>query len=210
MVKSLSRIVLGLAVLALLVPAYSFAGGQHAGKVSQTDLRMALRDLWSGHIFWVRNVVVETKYGDTGAAKVSEDYAVRNAKDIANAFVPYYGKEASDRLFHLLAGHYGAVKDYMGSTFSGNKEGKTSAVDKLNKNADEIATFLSSANPNWPKGTMLSALAAHGGHHLAQIDAIQAKDFAGEARIWEEMKKHIYVIADVLAEGIGKQFAPKF
>ncbi len=82
------------------------------------------------------------------------------------------------------------------------------AAEKLTKNAEEIATFLSSANPNWPKQTLLSALAAHGAHHMAQIDQIQMKDYSAEAKTWDAMRKHIYVIADTLADGIAKQFGP--
>jgi len=108
-----------------------------------------------------------------------------------------------------LAGHYGAVKEYITADFADNKDAKTAAIDKLNKNADEIATFLSSANPNWPKSTILPALLAHGGHHVAQINAIHQKDFGTEAKVWNEMKMHIYVIADVFANGIVKQFGTK-
>jgi len=203
---------LTLGVLLLLAPAPSFAKAKTGGAPipKKVELKLGLRDLWGGHIFWVRNVVLETKYGDADAAKVAEAEAVQNAKDLANSISPYYGKEASDKLFGLLAGHYGAVKEYMTAAFSDNKDAKNAAVDKLKKNADEIAAFLSSANPNWPKDTLLSALIAHGGHHIAQIDAIAVKDFASEAKTWDAMKKHVNVIADVLADGIVKQFPGKF
>jgi len=198
--------------LALIVPPNSLAAEkQGMGKMSpnRMELSKALRDLWVGHIFWVRNVVLMTKFGDTAAAKVAEDQVVQDAKDIANSIVPFYGKDAGDKLFSLLAGHYGAIKEYMTAEFADNKDAKTAAIDKLNKNAEEIATFLSSANPNWPKSTILPALLAHGGHHVAQINAIQQKDFATEAKVWNEMKMHIYTIADVLANGIAKQFGPR-
>jgi hypothetical protein len=44
------------------------------------DLQLALRDLWAGHIFWVRNMVLTTKYNDADAAKVAEGKVVENAK----------------------------------------------------------------------------------------------------------------------------------
>lgn len=196
----------------LMVPTPSFAKDKMGATTAlpKVELRLALRDLWVGHIFWVRNVVLETKYGDAEAAKIAEEQVVQNAKDLANSMSPYYGKDASDKLFKLLAGHYGAIKDYMNATFAGNKEAQKTAFEKLKKNADEIATFLSSANPNWPKETLLSALLAHGGQHVSQIDEISTKDFASEAKTWETMKKHVYVIADVLTNGIVKQFPKKF
>jgi hypothetical protein len=209
--KRLRLAILSMMVLLLVVPSLTFAQmkGPAVKPPSKVKLQRALRDLWVSHIFWVRNVVLSTKYGDKEAAKIAEDQVVQNAKEIANSIAPYYGKEASDKLFTLLAGHYGAIKDYMNAAFTGNKDGMKAASDKINKNAEEIATFLSSANPNWPKQTLLGALIAHGGHHMAQIDAIQKKDFTSEAKVWDGMKNHIYKIADVLAQGIVKQFGPK-
>ncbi len=212
MVKRIVRLALTAAVIAA-IGASPAAVMAKAMKVSEksVELRLALRGLWHGHIFWVRNVVFATKYGDAEAAKVAEENVVQNAKDIAAAVASFYGKEAGDKLFGLLAGHYGAVKDYLTASIAGSKEGKDAAVDKLKKNADEIATFLSSANPkNWPKETLLSLLIAHGGHHIAQIDAVMAKDYAGEAKVWISMKDHIDTIADALAGGIEKQFPKKF
>jgi gas vesicle protein len=201
-------------LLMLLAPSFSFAKAKE-GTVQLTpkavELRLALRDLWQGHIFWVRTVVLMTKLGDKEGAKAAEEQVVQNAKDIAGAVVPYYGKEAGDKLFNLLSGHYGAVKDSMNAVYSGNKEAEKVAMDKMTKNAEEIATFLSSANPkNWPKEALVSALAAHGGYHMAQIGQINAKDFSAEAKTWTAMKKQVNEIADVLASGIIKQFPQRF
>ncbi len=201
-----------LVFLMLMFPLTSFAQGS-SGAVplnSKTvDLRLALRGLWEEHIFWVRNVVLMTKLGNKSAAKAAEDQAVQNAKDISNAIVPYYGKDAGDKLFSLLAGHYGAIKEYMNADFSGKKDAKKAAMDKMLKNADEIATFLSSANPNWPKDAILGALKTHGGYHMTQIEQINAKNYAGEAKTWASMKTQIDQVADVLADGIVKQFPQK-
>ncbi len=201
-----------LGITLLFAPATSFAKGkmaEHAG-MTRIELRLALRDLWVEHIFWVRNVALTTKLGDTDAAKIAEGQVVQNAKNIANSISPYYGQQASDKLFKLLAGHYGAIKDYMTAAYAGNKEAENAAVGKLKENADEIASFLSSANPNWKKEVLVSALVTHGEQHIAQINAISSKDYVSEAKTWDAMRKHVYVIADVLANGIVKQFPKKF
>ena len=108
-------------VAALIVAAFAApaapAFAQHGGHavVTPSSARVdetgaALRDLWVGHTFWVRNVVLETMAGNQAAAAAAEKEVVANARRIAAAIEPYYGKEASGRLFGLLAGHYGAVK----------------------------------------------------------------------------------------------------
>lgn len=203
---------------AFLVPALP-AFAQHAEhvvvaqapaapKVAETSA--ALRDLWVGHIFWVRNVVVDTFAGNKKAAAAAEKEVVANAKQIAGAIEPYYGKEASEKLFGLLAGHYGAVKQYLDATAAGSKSKQDVAVKNLTGNAGEIAKFLSGANPNLPFDTLNSLLLGHGGHHIQEIQQLRAKQYAEEAQTWDAMKKHMYVIADALAGAIAKQFPAKF
>jgi hypothetical protein len=170
----------------------------------------ALRDLWIGHVFWVRNVAVDTFAGNTAAAAAAENEVVANAKQIAAAIEPYYGKAASDKLFGLLAAHYGAVKQYLEATAAGSKTKQDAATDALTSNASEIATFLSGANPYLPFDTLNGLLLAHGGHHIQQIQQLKAKQYAEEAQTWEAMKQHMYVIADALAGAIAKQFPDKF
>ncbi len=156
-------------------------------------------------------MVLLTKLGDADGAKAAEDMVVKNARAIADAVIPLYGKEAGDKLFTLLAGHYGAIKEYMTAAFAGDAAAQSVATAKLKANAEEIAAFLNSANPkNWPKDTLVAVLMAHGAHHIAQIDAINKKDFAKEAEGWTEMTKNVYTIADALADGIVKQFPKKF
>jgi len=135
---------------------------------------------------------------------------VANARQIADAIVPFYGKEAGDKLFGLLAAHYGAVKDYLNATAAGSKAKQDEAYKKLVANAGDIAKFLSGANPNLPYDAVNGLLLAHGGHHVKQIQELKGKKYAEEAQTWEEMKKHMYVIADALAGAIAKQFPAKF
>lgn len=63
------------------------------------ETQSAMRDLWLGHIFWVRNVVEARLEANAGAAKAAEQQVVDNAKAIAGAIEPYYGKAASEKLF---------------------------------------------------------------------------------------------------------------
>jgi len=107
----------------------------------------ALRDLWIGHVFWVRNVVVAEFTGDVPAKQLAEKQVVANAQSIAASIEPFYGAAATKKLFTLLAGHYGAVKAYLDASAAKNDAKLSVATAKLIANAEEIASFLSSANP---------------------------------------------------------------
>lgn len=208
--------VLAVTALAVFLAPAAPALAQHAAHAAAVDpaggkaaaTGAALRDLWVGHIFWARNGVTHSLAGNKAAAAAAEKEVVANARAIAGAIEPYYGKEASEKLFGLLAGHYGAIKEFVQS--GGSKEKEDAAIRKLTTNAGEIAKFLSSANPNLPFDTLQGLLLAHGGHHLQQVRQLRSRQYAEEARTWEAMKNHMYVIADALAGAIVKQFPAKF
>ncbi|HZP12706.1 MAG TPA: hypothetical protein VFB36_09825 [Nevskiaceae bacterium] len=215
LVSHAAKALVAAAVLGVTASAFAHGSEKHQAATSPAASKLvqtqdALRDLWIGHVFWVRNVVIETYAGNTAAAKVAEDQAVANAKQIAAAIEPFYGAAASDQLFKLLAGHYGAIKDYLDATVAGSTAKQDAAFKNLTSNADQIATFLAGANPNLPVDTLRSLLLAHGGHHVQQIKQLHDKQYAEEARTWDEMKNHMYVIADALAGAIAKQFPAKF
>lgn len=205
------------AALAFAVPASaaqspSRDGEPHAAAPADkaAATQDAMRDLWMGHIFWVRNVVTDTLAGNTAGAQTAEKETVANARAIAAAIEPFYGKEASEQLFGLLARHYGAIKDYLQATASGNASAQDTATTALNANAGRIAQFLSSANPHLAADAVRGLLMTHGAHHIRQIKELKDGQYGEEARTWEAMKNHIYVIADALTGAIVKQFPAKF
>jgi hypothetical protein len=170
---------------------------------------VALRDLWLEHIFWVRNVSVAA-IDKNDSAEAAERQAVANAQAIAASIEPFYGAGAKDSFFTLLAGHYGAVKAYLVATVADDASAQGKATQALTSNAEEIATFLSEANPYLPKDAVQGLLLAHGGHHIQQIQQLKNREYEAEAKTWEEMKKHVYQIADATADALAKQFAKKF
>ncbi|MDR7585031.1 MAG: hypothetical protein QN158_05505 [Armatimonadota bacterium] len=170
------------------------------------ELRMALRGLLVDHIVWSRASVVATRLGERAAARVAEERALQNARAIGQAIAPFYGTDAAAKFGTLFTGHVQAVQDRLSATLAGSEARRKAADDRAGRNADEIAAFLAGANPHLPRATVRSLLVAHYGHHIGQIEAVAQRDWAREARVWEEMVKHIYTIADALAEGIAKQF----
>ncbi len=205
-------VVIGVLFVWAAAPSQTRAATPNPAKVA--ELKMALRDLYVGHVFWVRSLVIATRFGEKGAISEADEYGLKNAKAIGQSIAPIYGQAAGEKFATLFVGHYSAVKDYMKAAFANNFKGnaalKKAALDKLTKNADAIAAFVSSANPNLPKGTVYALLVAHAGHHTAAIDATAKKDWSREADIWDPMVKHIYTLSDALADGIAKQFPDKF
>jgi hypothetical protein len=172
--------------------------------------RLALRDLWVEHIFWIRDYATANQAGNHKQADVAVKQVVSNATAIANSIAPLYGQPAADQLLKLLGGHWAAVKHYSDATVAKDATGKQAAVGELTANAKSLAAFLAKANPYLPEPTLNALLAAHGGHHVAQIDQLASADYAGEAQTWAMMRSHILSLADALTTALVKQFPDKF
>lgn len=201
-------LVLGLASPALAGNDPKPEGPAHSATLDAT--KAALRELWVEHVFWIRNYVVANEAGDAEALEVAETQVVANAKAIAEAIKPFYGQEASDALLKLLASHWGAVKGYADAIRDEDRADADAAVEELTANAREIAQFLSGANPYLAEDALFSLLSVHGSHHVSQVDQIHVEDYAAEAKTWHAMRKHMFVIADALAEALASQFPDKF
>lgn len=214
-VAAIALMTAGASLLSTPAMAENAAPHTHAAtataSISKVDAtKAALRDLWIGHVFWVRNVVDARLDGDKAAEATAEKQVVANAQAIAAAIEPFYGAAAKDGLFKLLAGHYGAVKSYLDASVAKDNAKQDAATEQLLANAEELAVFLSGANPHLEKGAVSGLLQAHGSHHISQIQQFMAKDYAGEAETWAAMSKHMYVIADALGDALAKQFPEKF
>ena len=174
------------------------------------EMQQTLRDLWVGHIFWVRHVVSNIATNDPEERDAAENEVVTNTKQIAHTMAPFYGEAASEKLFSLLDLNISAVREYSEATVAENKQQQDAALAHLASNADEIADFLSHLNPYLQKDTVRALIETQGAHHVLQINRYKTKDYAPLVATWPMMRQHIYVIADTLTTALAKQFPSKF
>jgi hypothetical protein len=174
------------------------------------EMSQALRDLWVGHIFWVRHVASNNTADNQQMRDAAEKEVVANAKQIAHAMTPFYGEAASQKFLSLLDINYGAVRAYSEAPVAGHTRRQHAALARPESNADEIADFLSHLNPYLQKDIVRSLITTHGAHHVLQINQYKAKDYAPLGATWPMMRQHIYVIADTLTTALAKQFPNKF
>ena len=191
-------------------PSADATAATTAGKAAALETKMALRDLWVEHVFWIRSYVLAMHAGDQAQSKVAEKEVVANAEALANTIAPFYSQPAADAFLKLLAGHWAAVRDYNTATVAKSESGQSKAGVSLTSNAHEIAKLLSGANPYLPEDAVFGLLAAHGAHHVAEINQIASGDFQGEATTWHTMRKHVMTIGDATADALAKQFPDKF
>jgi hypothetical protein len=199
-------------VLALLsLAGYESRADGETNLVRVAEMQKTLRDLWLGHIFMIQHVVLYNTTNNPAERHTADKQVLANAKQIADTFAPFYGEARSEKLFTLLSGHYAAVKAYSESTIVGNAHEQDAALAHLATNAEEIDAFFNGVNPNYlPKNSIRGLIAAHGAHHVLQINQYKKKEYVKLEETWPMMRQHVYIIADTLTTALSKQFPEKF
>ena len=84
------------------------------------------------------------------------------------------------------------------------------ADDRWHKNAADISGFLSKANPNWPKATLVDMLNRH--LALTTREAVDrlTKNWDDDVPNFDNVFSQAMMMADALSDGIVKQFPAKF
>jgi hypothetical protein len=175
---------------------------------SKVQLKGDFRKLWIDHVTWTRSYIVSAIAGLEDQEKVLARL-LRNQQDIGNAIKPYYGEEAGNKLAELLREHILLA----GKVVEAAKTGNQVDLDKYNKewyrNADDIAKFLSNANPNWSDKELKELLHRHLQLITDQVTARLKKDWDADIIAYDVGETHMIMFADVLADGIIKQFPKK-
>jgi hypothetical protein len=170
----------------------------------------AMRQLWEDHITWTRVYIISAAAGLPDADQAAQRL-LRNQADIGDAVKPFYGDAAGASLTALLRGHILTAAKLIGAAKGGDTAAVTAASAQWYANADSIAALLSSANPrHWPAGTMRSAMRMHLDLTLKEAAARLHGDWAADIAAYDEVHRHILQMADVLSDGIVKQFPTRF
>ena len=183
--------------------------GRMSGPMRMIALRTRMRTLWGDHIAWKRNYIISTVAGLPDADKVAERL-LKNQDDIGNVIKPFYGDEAGKKLSSLLRGHILIAAEVVKAAKTGKQKDMDKAREKWLKNADDIAAFLSGANPNWPRKALEDMLHKHLEFTTQEVTARLKKDWAADIDAYDKGHMHILNFSDVLMAGIVKQFPDRF
>ena len=203
------------AVLVVLIVA---AGLMSATKVSahekmtaeQTVFHDGMRKLWEDHITWTRLYIVSAA-ADLPDKGATAGRLLQNQVDIGNAVKPFYGDAGGDHLTALLNDHILIAAALIDAAKAGDSVAFADANARWYANADEIATFLSGANPeNWPLDEMKAMMRTHLDLTLKEAAARLNGDFAADIVAYDEVHVEILQMADMLSSGIINQFPKMF
>ncbi|HEX2102859.1 MAG TPA: hypothetical protein VHF51_04365 [Solirubrobacteraceae bacterium] len=166
--------------------------------------------LWEDHITWTRLAIVSFA-GSLPDLSAIQARLLRNQSDIAAAIRPDYGRSAERRLRTLLREHITGAVTLLGAA----KGGDTAAVGRAQRawyaNANEIADFLSGANPrHWPRGETRAMMKTHLDLTLKEaVDRLNGR-FDADVLDYEAVHRSILEMADMLRDRIVAQSPERF
>jgi hypothetical protein len=175
---------------------------------SVVAFRLAMRKLWEWHIVYTRNYIVSALANLKDDRKI-EKILLSNQQGIGNAMKPFYGEKAGNRLSTLLKDYILIAADIVSAAKAGDNDGMAAGEKKWRENANEIADFLSGLNPNWPKEVLAGMLHRQIDFTTAEIVSRLKKDWAADIEAYDKGYNHMMMFADVLTDGIAKQFPEK-
>lgn len=182
-------------------------------KVSSTKeaaFQDALRKLWEDHITWTRAFIISAA-ADLPDKAAATERLLQNQADIGNAIKPYYGDAAGDKLTTLLKEHITTAAEVVAAAKANDKARLDDANKRWFANADQIADFLSGANPkNWPATEMRSMMRDHSNLTTSEALARLKGDWAADIAAYDKVHEQILRMADMLAAGIVNQHSAKF
>jgi len=175
----------------------------------QMSLQLALRRLWSDHVIWTRDYIVAAIADAPGAPAVA-GRLLANQEHIGRAIVPFYGEQAGEALTGLLKEHIMVAVDLIEAAKASDQEKFADADRRWDQNARDIASFLSSANPNWPEHDVLDLLSQHLKLTKDEATARLRQRWEDDIEAFDQIFTEILTVADVLYTGIVKQFPDRF
>jgi hypothetical protein len=173
------------------------------------SLQLALRRIWADHVIWTREYMVAAIANAPDAPTVA-GRLLANQEHIGSAVVPFYGEAAGTALTDLLKQHILVAVELIDAAKTGNQEKFADADRRWARNARDIASFLSSANPNWPEEDVVDLLSQHLKLTKDEATARLEQRWEDDIEAFDQIFTEILTVADVLSAGLVKQFPDRF
>ena len=210
MTRTLTIFAAAIAAAGALAQTSATATAAPAQSPKAVALRSAMDKLWEDHITWTRMVIVDFAAGLPDLS-TAEARLLRNQADIGNAIKPYYGRAAGNKLTGLLRTHILEAVPVLQAAKAGDKAKLTAALNAWYANANQIAAFLSKANPhNWQLPMMRTMMKQHLALTTKEAVARLQGNWKADVAAYDAVHAEILHMSAMLSDGIVNQFSTRF
>ncbi|HMN05237.1 MAG TPA: hypothetical protein PKD45_05880 [Flavobacteriales bacterium] len=184
-------------------------GATAPNSATYRTLNRDMQKLWADHMQWTYSTV-DAFFNNPKSLDASLARLLQNQKDIGNAVVPFYGQAGGDQLAKLLTEHITGAVPVLQAAKAGDNDALKKALDDWYANAQQIADFLSTANPHWGKKDMREMMKMHIDQTTSYAVDLLKGDYSKAIQTYDEANSHMVMMADMLTGGLAKQFPDKF
>ena len=175
----------------------------------EIDIMNEMRRLWEEHITWTRMTIISMVENLADVDLVTKRL-LRNPSDFATLLKALYGDEVASKFEGLFTNHLVIAAQLVKASMSGDKTAALDAERRWYANADEIAAFLASINPYWSEKIWKEMMYEHLALTKSEVVNRINKYYAADILVYDKIQTQALKMADIMSEGILRQFPNKF
>lgn len=162
-----------------------------------------IRLLWTDHLIWIRQFLISLIFRLRDLSYVTIR-TLQNATDFSKQLAPFYGLDNAKQYETLLAERVLLLAELASTVKIG--QDVTIQLQKLQTNADDIATLFSELNPYWSKEAWQDMLYTQYQLEEQLIRQISNDRFSASIPIYDAIYQNALNMADYMINGITAQF----
>lgn len=153
--------------------------------------------VWQEHIMWTRLLLISIAE-DLKDLEATQTRLLKNPKDIADVFRPYYRNLIANEIEKLLTEHLVIGKDLIVALKNNNQEQANLLNTKWYQNADRMAEAFNSINPYYPKEEIQSMLYEHLRLTTIEVNARLKGDYVADINAYDMVQNEILKMSSFL------------
>ena len=177
--------------------------------INEVRLLEQMNLVWEQHIMWTRMLLISIAE-NLKDLEATQARLLRNPKDIANVFRPYYGANVANQIEKLLTEHLVIGKNLIVALKNNNPKEAMELNKKWYQNADDMAEAFSSINPFYPKEEIRKMLYEHLRLTTDEVNARLKGDYVVDINAYDMVQKEILQMSRFFVNGIVRQFPNLF
>lgn len=197
----------------VLMFASLHSNAQHLTTANENDKRYVFKvemsRLWIDNVIWSRQSVLCLVDRLPGTEETLYRL-MENQEDMGRLFTRFYGKQKGDEFCILIGSNTALTISIIRNKSKNNSADFEAAKSRMTYNMNKIIDFLISVNPNWNKEELSYLIQLQSKLFEIQIQNRLNANHAADVENFDQMISETYRLADVLSEGIMKQFPERF